>query len=138
MFPQSVTLISCFFFWINDIYRPELVKDICYFKDTLLESRFDMKSTPIDQIVKLDRRRRNQFLKLILAKMATVTNKIIVVFSFTHKNNICDITKSPTISICKTLLKQGIFLTIFDLLLDNDTILGCFCNASCKRPCYCE
>lgn len=86
------------------------MNDICYFKDTLLKSGFDMKSTPINHIVKLDRMRRNQFLKLVLAKMATVTNKIIVVFNFTHKNNICDITKSPAISICKILLKQVFFL----------------------------
>lgn len=26
--------------------------------------------------------------------------------------------------------QTSIFLTIFDLLLDNDTILGCFCNTA--------
>lgn len=106
------------------------MRDICYFKDTLLKSGFDMKSTLINQIVKLDRRRRKQFLKLILAKMATVTNKIIVIFSYTYKSNIRDVTKSPAISICKTLLKQSVFLTIFNLLLDNDTILDCFRNVA--------
>lgn len=88
------------------IGRPELMNDICYFKDTLLESKFDMKSTLINQIVKLDTWRRKQFLKLVLAKIDTITNKIIVVFSFTYRSNIRDVTKSPAISICKSPLKH--------------------------------
>ncbi|XP_024198523.1 UDP-glucose 6-dehydrogenase 3-like [Rosa chinensis] len=62
--------------------------------------------------------------------MVSLNNKVIAVFGVTYKSNIADLTNSPAIAVCKSLLKEGAILRIFDPLVTENAIMGCFRNAN--------
>ncbi|XP_062014802.1 UDP-glucose 6-dehydrogenase 3-like [Rosa rugosa] len=109
---------------------PDLMKDILYFKGTLRENGLATQASLVNQIVKLSKKRIKEFVELVLTNMVSLNNKVIAVFGVTYKSNIADLTNSPAIAVCKSLLKEGAILRIFDPLVTEGAIMGCFRNTN--------
>ena len=61
--------------------------------------------------------------RIIVDKLfGTISEKIITIYGFSFKPNTNDTRESPAISICKSLLEEGSFLSIYDPKVSNEQI----------------
>ncbi|KAK9936011.1 hypothetical protein M0R45_012878 [Rubus argutus] len=105
------------------IEGPELIKDVLYLKHAYNETGLYTETKLANKISQLDKRRRNEFIDLMLKKMLSLKGRRIAIFSVSYKRNVLNTTRSPAISICKSLLKKDTRLRIYDPLLNEARIM---------------
>lgn len=119
---------------INDNYMDtqlgiggdEIMKSTLHFRDTLQQNGLRKQAKVVNEMVKLSKRWSKEFVELVLDGMVSLKNKVIAVFGVTYKSNIADLKNSPAIALCKSLLTEGATLRIFDPLVNENAIMGCF------------
>ncbi len=68
-----------------------------------------------EKVIEINNWQQKRITKIILEKLyGTVSGKKITIFGFSFKANTNDTRESPAIRICKDLLEEGSFLSIFD------------------------
>ena len=76
-----------------------------------------------EQVIKINDWQQNRIVSKIVNKMfGTITGKKITILGFAFKSNTNDTRESPAISICKNLLNEGCFLSIYDTKVSKEQI----------------
>ncbi|XP_062016799.1 UDP-glucose 6-dehydrogenase 2-like [Rosa rugosa] len=107
---------------------PDLLKDIVYCKDALQNVGLVTEAKLFSDIIRLDKKKREHFVQLMLNNMSTLAGKRVAVYGVTYKSNMADLTNSPAVSVCKALQKEWAIIRIYDPLRDENAILNCFRN----------
>ena len=102
---------------------PELMKDTLYMKHAFLQANLYHKGMLTGNIAHLEKKKRKEFVQLMLEKTRSLFHRRIAIFGVTYKSGVLDLTESPAISICKALLRKRAFLRIYDPAVDEETIL---------------
>ncbi|XP_024161009.1 UDP-glucose 6-dehydrogenase 4 [Rosa chinensis] len=100
----------------------ELMKDTLYMKYAFSEAGLYHEAMLTKKVAHLDVKRRKEFVQLILRKMLSLRNRRITIFGVTYKSRVLDLTRSPAISVCKALLREGAFLHIYEPSVDEPRI----------------
>ena len=73
--------------------------------------------------------------QLIIEKLfGTIENKKIAILGFAFKANTNDIRESPAIKVCKDLLLEGAYLSVYDPKVEEDKIFEEFNKLDKVRP----
>ncbi|KAL6200993.1 hypothetical protein ACLB2K_024708 [Fragaria x ananassa] len=104
----------------------EIMKSTLHFRDTLQQNGLRKQAKVVSEMVKLSKRWSKEFVELVLDGMVSLRNKVIAVFGVTYKSNVADLKNSRAIEVCKSLLTEGATLRIFDPLVNENAIMGCF------------
>ena len=76
-----------------------------------------------EKVIEINDWQKKRITKLIVEKMfGNVSGKKIAILGFAFKSNTNDTRESPAISICKDLIEEGSFLSIFDPKVKIDKI----------------
>ncbi len=68
-----------------------------------------------EKVLEINEWQKSRILKIIFQKLfGTITSKNIAIFGFSFKANTNDTRESPSIEICKNLIKEGAILKIYD------------------------
>ncbi len=77
-----------------------------------------------EKVISINNWQKKRITKVILDKMFTnISGKKVAIFGFSFKSNTNDTRESPAISICKDLIEEGCYLSIFDPKVTRDQII---------------
>ena len=76
-----------------------------------------------EQVIRINDWQQKRIVSIIVNKMfGTITGKKITVLGFAFKSNTNDTRESPAINICRNLLNEGCFLSIYDPKVNKEQI----------------
>ncbi len=77
-----------------------------------------------EQVISLNKWQQERIISTIVKKLyGTISGKKITILGFAFKSNTNDTRESPAINICKNLLEEGCYLSIYDPKVDATQIL---------------
>ena len=101
----------------------------CFKKDILnliyICNHYNLKevATYWEQVIRINDWQQNRISKIIVDKLfGNLSDKKIAILGFAFKSNTNDTRESPAISICKDLLEEGCYLTIYDPKVNSGQI----------------
>ena len=101
----------------------------CFKKDILnliyICNHYNLKevATYWEQVIRINDWQQNRISKIIVDKLfGNLSDKKIAILGFAFKSNTNDTRESPAINICKDLLEEGCYLTIYDPKVNSGQI----------------
>ena len=77
-----------------------------------------------EQVILINKWQQKRISKIIVEKLfGNLSEKKISILGFAFKSNTNDTRESPAISICKDLLEEGCFLSIYDPKVKKEQII---------------
>ncbi len=77
-----------------------------------------------EQVISINEWQQKRIISTIVEKLyGTISEKKITILGFSFKSNTNDTRESPAINICKNLLEEGCYLSIYDPKVDSNQIL---------------